>query len=252
VGPTAEGEFPEPCIERLQDMGTWLKANGESIYGTTAGPFPYLSWGAATRKGDLLYLHVTAWPENGKLNVPLSSKVTSAALLIDPEEPLPINRESERIVVNLPEKVPDPVATVLKLKLDGEPEAMPLASQGKAISASSEHPDHPVLHVMDGSGHEIWESADTTGESYLEIDMGDPTWIHATGFDEPDRWPRYKQYIRFEIEAGNGWDEIFSVQTHGHGLVKKFDPIEARRVRLYVERAEGPPAIAEWQLYAPE
>ena len=44
IGPTAEGEFPPACIERLQDIGHWLKANGDSIYGTTAGtvPLPFL------------------------------------------------------------------------------------------------------------------------------------------------------------------------------------------------------------------
>jgi len=82
--------------------------------------------------------------------------------------------------------------------------------------------------------------------------MGDPTWIQAVGLDEPDRWPRYRQTLRMEVEAGEGWEEIFSASTRGHGLVKKFDPIQARRVRLYIERAEGPPAIAEWQLYSPE
>ena len=74
-------------------MGAWLKVNGESIYGTTQGPFNYLSWGAATRKGDLLYLHVTDWPENGKLHVPLTSHAVSAVLLVQPDKMLPIKAE---------------------------------------------------------------------------------------------------------------------------------------------------------------
>lgn len=252
VGPTAQGEFPQPCIERLQDMGAWLKVNGEAIYGTTAGPFNYLSWGAATRKGDLLYLHVTDWPENGKLNVPISSKAVSAALLARPNKKLPIKSEQERIVIDLPSEAPDPVATVIILKLDEEPVAMPLASKGKSITASSEQPDHPASNAVDGSGHHIWESADTTEESYLEVDLGELTWIHAAGLDEPDRWPRYKQNVRMEAETDNGWTEIFSAKTNGHGLVKKFDPVQAKSVRMYIERAEGPPGIAEWQLYSPE
>jgi hypothetical protein len=35
VGPTAEGEIPPPSIERLKEVGAWMKVNGESIYGTT-------------------------------------------------------------------------------------------------------------------------------------------------------------------------------------------------------------------------
>jgi len=252
VGPTAEGEFPQPCIDRLQDMGAWLKVNGESIYGTTAGPFSYLSWGAATRKGDLLYLHVTDWPGNGKLHVPISSKAISAVLLVNPNKRLPIKSEKERIVIDLPSEAHDPVATVIILKLDEEPATMPLASEGKSILASSEQPDHPATRAADGTGNHIWESGDTTGVSYLEFDMGDPTWIHAVGLDEPDRWPRYKQTIRLEAQMGDGWKEILSASTRGHGLVRKFDPIQTSRVRLYVTRAEGPPGIAEWQLYSPE
>ena len=181
VGPTAEGEFPRPCIDRLQDMGAWLKVNGEAIYGTTAGPFHYLSWGAATRKGDLLYLHVTDWPANGKLNVPLTSKVSGAALLVDPENQLELEREKERIVISLPDKAPDPVATVVILKLEEEPVAMPLASQGKTILASSEHADHPATNVTNGSGHEIWEAAVALEKAILRFEMGEPTRITGDG-----------------------------------------------------------------------
>jgi alpha-L-fucosidase len=252
VGPTAEGEFPQACIDRLEDMGAWLQVNGDAIYGTTAGPFTYLSWGSATRKGDLLYLHVMDWPKSGKLHVPLTSKVLGASLLVNPDEALEITTEAERIIIDLPDQTPDPVASVVILTLAEEPVAMPIASHGKTILASSELPNHPAANAMDGSGQKVWESADSTGESYLEFDMGEPTWIQAAGMDEPDRWPRYRQNIRLEVKTGKGWEEIFGVDTNGHGVVRKFDPVQARRVRLYVQRKEGPPGMAEWQLYAPE
>lgn len=252
VGPTAEGEFPRACIDRLEDMGAWLDINGEAIYGTTAGPFTYLSWGAATRKGDLLYLHVTDWPDNGKLNVPLTSKVSGASLLVNSEKALEITAGADRIVIDLPDTAPDPVASVIILELAEEPKAMPIVSQGKAILASSEHPDHPASFAIDGSGHERWEAAENSDESYLEIDMGEAIWIQATGIDEPDRWPRYRQHFRLEVETSDGWEEVFEANTNGHGLVRKFEPLKASKVRLYVQRKEGPPGIAEWQLYAPE
>lgn len=59
IGPQPNGELPEAALERLKDMGRWLRENGETIYGTEAGPFKPQSWGVATRKGDKkLYAHV--------------------------------------------------------------------------------------------------------------------------------------------------------------------------------------------------
>lgn len=34
VGPTAEGIIPEPSVQRLEEIGEWLKSNGEAIYDT--------------------------------------------------------------------------------------------------------------------------------------------------------------------------------------------------------------------------
>ncbi len=34
IGPTSEGLIPTPSVERLKEMGSWLKINGEAIYGT--------------------------------------------------------------------------------------------------------------------------------------------------------------------------------------------------------------------------
>ena len=48
-----------------------MKVNGESIYGTTASPFPKApAWGRVTQKPGKLYLHVFDWPKDGKLVVP--------------------------------------------------------------------------------------------------------------------------------------------------------------------------------------
>ena len=36
VGPTPEGTIPQPCIDRLAEVGRWMDHNGEAIYGSSA------------------------------------------------------------------------------------------------------------------------------------------------------------------------------------------------------------------------
>ena len=80
IGPQPNGELPATALERLKDMGEWLRANGESIYGTTAGDLEEQPWGVTTRKGNALYLHILDLDSHA-LELPLSCKVKSACVL---------------------------------------------------------------------------------------------------------------------------------------------------------------------------
>ncbi len=128
IGPTAEGEIPQPSIERLQQVGAWMKTNGEAIYGTRASVFPRLPWGRCTTRpgaaATTLYLHVFDWPRDGKLVVPgLASDVTSARLL-DGGQALQTARDGESVVVSLPAAAPDPVSSTVVLQVNGKPEVV--------------------------------------------------------------------------------------------------------------------------------
>ena len=125
VGPTGEGLFPEPIVERLDDIGKWMAVNSESFYGTTDSPFPKLAWGRCTQKkndnGTTLYLHVFEWPKNGELLVPgLENEVKSAALLANGES-LKFEKTPAGVQLHVPEKALDPNATVIQLEILGEP-----------------------------------------------------------------------------------------------------------------------------------
>jgi alpha-L-fucosidase len=110
VGPTAEGVIPRPSAERLEAMGRWLDVNGQSIYGTRAGPLQGLDWARSTRAGDTLYLHVLDWPAGGRLSVPAT--VHNGRLLADGSD-LPTTLGTNGTVISGPAQPPDPIDTVI-------------------------------------------------------------------------------------------------------------------------------------------
>jgi alpha-L-fucosidase len=122
VGPTAEGEIPQPEIDRLTDMGNWLKTNGAAIYGSKASPFAdHFDWGRCTRKGNTLYLSVFDWPKDGKLSVPLATAVSKAYLLSDPSKALTTTAADGSLTIDVPAAAPDPIASVIAVECAGEP-----------------------------------------------------------------------------------------------------------------------------------
>lgn len=125
IGPTAEGVFPQPAIDRLHDIGSWMSVNHESIYGTEASPFRKLSWGRCTQKaingGTRLYLHVFDWPSDGKLVIPgLGSQVTNCYVLSDKSK-LKAQKMGSDYIVDVSTVAQQNYATVIVVDVKGKP-----------------------------------------------------------------------------------------------------------------------------------
>jgi alpha-L-fucosidase len=129
VGPTSEGLFPAPSVERLAEIGQWMKANGESIYGTHASPFDKFPWGRCTQKEieegrTRLYFHIFDWPADGKLVLPGLANKPVKAFLLDGGQPLEVAAADNQVAIALPEKAPDSHASVVALDIKGKPEVI--------------------------------------------------------------------------------------------------------------------------------
>ena len=77
IGPQPNGELPATALERLKGIGQWMKKYGETLYGTRAGDVPVQPWGATTRKGDRLFVHVLDSTVT-QVVLPLTCKVKKA------------------------------------------------------------------------------------------------------------------------------------------------------------------------------
>ncbi|HEY3281892.1 MAG TPA: alpha-L-fucosidase [Armatimonadota bacterium] len=121
IGPTPEGDVPPPCDTNLLEAGKWMEKYGASIYDAT-DPMQQ-EWGitgAFTRKGDKLYYHCNRWPGEELAIGGLICKVLSAKLMGGRE--VAFTQVKDRLLLKgLPKEAPEPLDTVIELKVEGEP-----------------------------------------------------------------------------------------------------------------------------------
>lgn len=128
VGPDALGVVPSEAQERLREVGTWLKRNGEAVYGTRGSPFAVRpSWGRITAGDHRLYLHLYDWrPELVLTGLKADLRIVKAYLLADPARSIdwaltPCRIPGyNRLTVKLPGTAPDANNSVLALETAGE------------------------------------------------------------------------------------------------------------------------------------
>lgn len=123
VGPMPDGRIEPRQVERLKEIGTWVRKNGDAIYGTRGGPWKPTKSVASTRRDHTVYLHVL---ENttGKLELPaLPVPIVSAALT----DGTPVATTVRNGVVEFsldPAKL-DPIDTIIRIQVNGDAQAIP-------------------------------------------------------------------------------------------------------------------------------
>ena len=119
IGPTADGRVPVIMQERLLQMGAWLQANGEAIYGTH--PWRQMSEGNIhfTSKGDTVYAITEEWPSQQLvLSAPRTTARTTITFL-GRNAALKYRTEGGKLHIEVPAltrtELPLPEAYVFKL-----------------------------------------------------------------------------------------------------------------------------------------
>ncbi len=261
VGPTAEGEILPQASRCLEKFAVWMKTNSEAIHGTTASPFAALPFdGRCTQKPGKLYLHVFQWPTDGQLTLPIKNKVKRACLLASPDRSLTFSSTGKGIRIALPGTAPDPIASVVRIEMDGPVVLMPAPQNlatGKPVTVSGEWSDRPTLkkeNLADGQTNTIWAGPENSRTGWAEIDLGEELAVSSALLSEGNEYARCGP---FEVQAKlNGeWKTITTGTGIGARKNLHFEPIKARlfRLTLTVNQAagtpNGEPVLAEFQLF---
>jgi len=118
IGPKADGSIPQESADLLAAIGDWMKIYGESVYGTTASPFPETpDWGRYTIKPGWLYAHIFKWPADGQLSLPHIQNLNRVYLTDNPNVSLNYSLKDGRILIQLPNQAPNPYDSVVTFEI---------------------------------------------------------------------------------------------------------------------------------------
>ena len=116
VGPMSTGEIEDIQIQRLEAIGTFLKKNGESIYGTTGGIYND-TWGGTTLTDKAIYVHILKASADGKISIPATNRKIASAVILHTNEKIRFKQTDSGIeLLSLPENK-NIADTIIKLSL---------------------------------------------------------------------------------------------------------------------------------------
>lgn len=258
VGPTPDGVIEARQVERLKEMGAWLAKYGESIYGTRGGPFQPGEWGASTRNGSRIYVHIYKFDEDKLLLPAIPAKVMAARVLTGGS--VKFDQTGQGISLTVPAVYHAPIDTVVELDLDRPamkipPSRVTTPSSSLAVGAKTtasnvfrKRPEHGPEKALDGDMETRWATDGGTRQAWLEIDLGKAQQFSKVAIREWEGDGKRVQKFEVQFKDGTEWKTIFAGTTIGTDFKKSFPPVTARVVRLNILDAREGPTINEFEI----
>lgn len=250
VGPRPDGSIEPRQVERLKEMGAWLKLNGESVYGTRGGPWKPTKSYASTRKGSTVYLHLFS-PDITHWELPaLPRSIQSAALLNG--APVAFSQKDGTLSIDLKKSDIQPIDTLIRLQLDGsamEIEAIAPRASARASASNvfqKQDSDYGPQNAFDNDSQTRWATDGGTKTAWITADFGAPRSIGRVRINEA--LEERVQKFEFQYRDGPEWKTLFTGNKIGNAFDKTFPPVAAREFRLNILDASEGPTITEIEL----
>ncbi|BCU76380.1 alpha-L-fucosidase [Luteolibacter sp. LG18] len=259
VSPRPDGALESEQVERLKQMGAWMQANGESIYGTRGGPYMAARHIVSTRKANTIYLHVLDWPEDTLILPALPAKVLSSRVLTGGHVSLDQTAEGLKIRIDKGDR--KEIDTIIAVEIDKpamEMAAIPVKSfnvpitEGKTGKASSVRnvlgnvTRYSAAAVLDGRETTRWRPEEGVNTGWIEVDLGSEQAFEKAAIVVSTRTGKR---FTLEYKKGDAWQTFHEGNSIDPGFSVQFAPITARYVRLNILESDNEPSISEFQLF---
>lgn len=256
VGPMPDGRIEPRQVDRLKEMGDWLRQYGESIYGTRGGPIRTTAQLASTCKGNTIYLHVLAWPGETVTLPALPKRIVGSSLLTGGT--VTVRQTKEAVEIQVPPQNRQEIDTIVKLELDGPAgEIEPIAAVSSSLTSGAKAKASNVFQgnrgygpdkAIDGDSGTRWATDSGIKQAWLELDLDKPVTFGRVAISE-----EFDRVRRFELQSKDGdtWKTILQGTRIGEQYSQDFQPVTAQYVRLNILEATDGPTISEVQLQPP-
>ena len=224
TGPTALGEISPSHAKRFRQMGDWLGAHSESVYGTRGGPYIDGPWGGSTRKGANVYLHL--YGSVGKsVNLPSPSVKVLSAQLVSGEQ-VKFEQNKDRLTIQLDTAAAP--GSVVKLVMAEDVSKLPvIATVGEAVtltatakSSSDKSSKFSAKSMVEGSATSFsegihvrssWSPKNDDKKPWIELDLGEVKNIDYIGFDSQSYGKLITKDLSYTVslKMAGKWQNVF-------------------------------------------
>jgi alpha-L-fucosidase len=162
VGPDAHGRIPAESVERLSQIGAWLRSNGRAVYRAQApGIVVEPGWGAVSRSGNKLYASVYQWPAAGdslQLDALAPFEVTGARVL-DSLQYVAVSRNANTLTITPSGAPTSETASVIELTVRSAAPAGAASGHGLAAQfwPNADFSGDPVVSRTDATVNYNWK-----------------------------------------------------------------------------------------------
>ncbi len=115
IGPQPDGCLPEVAVQRLKEMGEWMKTYGETIYGTRGGRVSPHDWGVTTEKDNKIFVHILNLKDRS-LFLPITDKNAKRAVDYVSRKAVKMQKCQGGVLITL-DSVPTDVDKVVEIQM---------------------------------------------------------------------------------------------------------------------------------------